>query len=51
MIEEKRIHISSYFKPLLIQTIDQNRETFSRNAYIESILTKVLIKKEELVNK
>ena len=48
---EKRIHVATYLKPKLVQALDINRETFSRNAYIESILTKVLLKKEEIVNK
>jgi hypothetical protein len=42
----KRINISTYFPPKLVQEIDECRETFLRNAYIESILTKVLLKKE-----
>ena len=46
MNAEKRIHVSTYFFPKLVQAIDKNRRTFSRNAYIESILTRELIKKK-----
>jgi hypothetical protein len=46
MKEDTRIHISTYFKPKLVQAIDKNRETFSRSGYIESLLMNILIKKE-----
>ena len=46
MKEDTRIHISTYFKPKLVQAIDKNRESFSRSGYIESLLMKILIKKE-----